>query len=316
MNARASVVVFLLASSICALIGADQVQRSASAFSPVIPRTWNDQALASVELPLASMAVTTEHISSDYYYQMPVRPIYKSYAIYAPGKEPAGYFDELTQREPEIVFDPATLKTEADWIKAGELAFDAPIAYDADPIALASDAVWRAEPGVVPEGRCAAHQRWGDALCTLRDQEEGNRRSRQPRVCDVPHAGDGRWFSHQRGAGQLSIRSRNCVQPRAASQPQQQLEVERGIIQLLFGTPWLRPDPLAQIAQTSLDSLMSIYEAIPPGVLARHGSSPLHPCKCPISIGIKDRRYLDRTGLGSSSRHRRFDALWCAQPGC
>ncbi len=68
-----------------------------------------------------------EHISSDYYYRMPVRPIYKSYPIYAPGKEPPGYFDKLKQLEPEIAFDPATLKTEADWIKAGELAFDAPV---------------------------------------------------------------------------------------------------------------------------------------------------------------------------------------------
>ena len=65
---------------------------------------------------------------------MPVRPIYKSYPIYAPGKEPPGYLERLKQREPEIVFDPASLKTEADWTNAGELVFDAPIAYDSDPI--------------------------------------------------------------------------------------------------------------------------------------------------------------------------------------
>ncbi len=75
--------------------------------------------MASVELPLASTGVPPEHISSDYYYRMPVRPIYKSYPIYAPGKEPCGYFERLTQLESEIVFDPAKLETEADWIKAG-----------------------------------------------------------------------------------------------------------------------------------------------------------------------------------------------------
>src|SRR6202022_4499211 len=32
----------------------------------------------------------------------------------------------LKQQEPEIVFDAAKLKTEADWIRAGELVFDAP----------------------------------------------------------------------------------------------------------------------------------------------------------------------------------------------
>lgn len=127
MNARrVSVVVLLLGSSIYFLIGAGQVQQTDIAISPVIPRTWNDQAVASIELPLASTGVPPEHISGDYYYRMPVRPIYKSYQIYAPGKESAGYFDRLEQREPEIVFDPATLKTEADWIEAGELMDQAP----------------------------------------------------------------------------------------------------------------------------------------------------------------------------------------------
>ena len=137
MNARrGSVVVILLASSICALIGAGQVQKSDIAFSPVIPRTWDDEAVASTELPLASTGVPPEHVSSDYYYRMPVRPIYKTYPIYAPGREPAGYFDQLTQREPQVVFDAASLKTEADWVAAGEVAFDAPIAYGDDPIAV------------------------------------------------------------------------------------------------------------------------------------------------------------------------------------
>ena len=42
-----------------------------------------------------------------------VRPVYKTYPIYAPGKEPADYLEWLKQQEPEIVFDAAKLKTEA-----------------------------------------------------------------------------------------------------------------------------------------------------------------------------------------------------------
>ena len=86
------------------------------------------------ELPLASTGVPPDHIPSDYYYRMTVRPIYKSYPIYAPGKEPPGYFEKLRELEPEIVFDHAKLKTEEDWIKAGELVFDAPITYDVQTI--------------------------------------------------------------------------------------------------------------------------------------------------------------------------------------
>src|SRR5215475_4606637 len=129
---RAAVVVFLvfLALSICAVLNAGQAQKSENNFSPVIPRTWDESALGTVELPLASTGVPPEHIPAEYYYRMPVRPIYKSYPIYAPGKEPRGYLERLKQLEPEIVFDPAKLKTNADRIKAGELAFDAPIGYD------------------------------------------------------------------------------------------------------------------------------------------------------------------------------------------
>src|SRR5215510_15455492 len=124
---RLGVAVFLVfpVLSVFAVINAGHAQKSENSFSPVIPRTWDEEALAAVEPPLASTGVPPEHISSDYFYRMPVRPIYKSYPIYAPGKEPRGYFERLKQLEPEIVFDPARLKTEADWIKAGEVVFDA-----------------------------------------------------------------------------------------------------------------------------------------------------------------------------------------------
>jgi len=70
---------------------------------------------------------------------------------------------------------------------------------------------------------------------------------------------------------------------------------------ILFAAPWLRPDPLARIEQMSLEELAAAAEADPPGVMARHGSSPSQPIQVPDLIGIKDRRYLDRTGL---VRHR------------
>ncbi len=47
----------------------------------------------------------------------------------------------------------------------------------------------------------------------------------------------------------------------------------------------------------SLETLASAHDAIPPGVLARHRSSTAIPPQIPDLIGVKDRRYLDRTGL-------------------
>jgi hypothetical protein len=93
------------------------------------PKTWDDAAVAALEVPLANRAHSPVHISSADYYRLPVRQVFKSYPIYAPGKEPTGYIDWLKQQEPKIVFDPDRLKSATDWIRAGELVFDAPIRY-------------------------------------------------------------------------------------------------------------------------------------------------------------------------------------------
>ena len=96
-----------------------------------VPRIWDDEEMRSVELPLANEEYTPTFVPADFYYRMSEMRIYKSYPIYVPGKEPPGYIEWLKQQEPEIAFDPAKLKTREDWIKAGELVFNAPIFFNA-----------------------------------------------------------------------------------------------------------------------------------------------------------------------------------------
>src|SRR4030095_5336524 len=57
----------------------------------VIPKTWDTEAINSFQLPLADRKLSTKLISSSYYYSIPVRPIYKSYDVYRPDREPPGY---------------------------------------------------------------------------------------------------------------------------------------------------------------------------------------------------------------------------------
>ncbi len=78
---------------------------------------------------MAAPEASPVQIDSSSYYKLPVRAIHKSYPVYHPSKEPAGYFEWLEQQEPEIAFDPTLLKTKEDWITAGELVFDAPIGF-------------------------------------------------------------------------------------------------------------------------------------------------------------------------------------------
>ena len=99
-----------------------RAQDSGAPFHPVIQKTWDDSAMATLEVPLADPAASPKHVPADYYYRIPVRPIYKQYPIYAPGREPRGYMEWLERQDPVIVWDDRghapPLQTEADWIRA------------------------------------------------------------------------------------------------------------------------------------------------------------------------------------------------------
>ena len=82
----------------------------------------------------------------------------------------------------------------------------------------------------------------------------------------------------------------------------------------LFAAPWLKDaDPAARVAAMTLEELATKFDAVPPGVAARHRASIDSPPAIPDLIGIRERRYLDRTGLVNHRGHRRSDAICRAQ---
>ena len=97
-------------------------------FRPQIPRIWVEAELEEMDVPVSQPAYSQKAVAPEYYYQIPVAPIYKSYPVYAPGRAPAGYMEKLKRLPPELAFDAARLKTKDDWIRAGEIVFDAPTA--------------------------------------------------------------------------------------------------------------------------------------------------------------------------------------------
>jgi len=113
------------------LLGGNSLCQGPAAFNPIVPKTWNDAAIGSLEVPLANPVGSPKHISAEYYYRIPVRPIYKKYPVYASGREPAGYTEWLKKQEPVVVWDDAAhrppLVTNADWIRAGQVVFDASV---------------------------------------------------------------------------------------------------------------------------------------------------------------------------------------------
>ena len=129
-------------------------QPAARVFRPEIPKTWDNAAIPTLEIPLANPSASPIHVSSEYYYRIPVRPIYKSYTVFTPVHERPGYIDSLLHQEPVVLWDDTghapPLNTEADWIRAGEMVFDAAVVYDG--ITTAADVQkpdWYTKTGVL-----------------------------------------------------------------------------------------------------------------------------------------------------------------------
>ena len=288
---NAVTVVPTVCAAACAIIAAQG--------RPAIPRTWDDQEIARHEIPLADPAGSPRHVSSDYYYRIPVRPIYKGYPVYAPGREPSGYLDRLKQEEPVVLWGGASaprLDTDADWVRSGEIVFDAPIVMDVN---ISADDV--------------RSQRWLDAT-------------------KAPVAGDGTlpWFQYiVRTKGKVELGNNSCafchtrVMPdgstikgaqgnlpvqrgvafrwradnEAAPDKQQYLVQLRARLKQLHAGPYLRPDPEDRIDTMSIEEIISVFEAVPPGTSPRQRGNTFLSIQVPDLIGIMERRYLDRTGL-------------------
>jgi len=269
------------------------------AISADVPKTWTQSDVDTLEVPLANARYSPIHISEDEYYRLPVRTIYKSYPVYRPDREPAGYMDWLRRQEPEVAFDPAQPKTPADWISAGALVFNAPTAYSPvffgaaevrDPAFYKNSGMPVASDGTVPFAR------W-----IIRRKGEVELGSMGCNTCHTRVLADGTVVPGAQG-NNPGDREGAMMLRRAAhfGDPAKVLDRIRGFARQ-FEMPWLADD-LNHRAQTmSLDDLIAAGEAIPPGVTARSNTSIFLPPQIPDLIGVQDRHYLDHTGL---VRHR------------
>ena len=261
------------------------------AVQPSVPKVWDDQATGSLEVPLVYRNGSPKHVSAEYYYQIPVRPIYRSYPIYAPGRGPADYMEWLRRQEPEVLWDDGThtppLRNESDWRKAGELVFDSPLFYS-QIVSLdeAQDPAWykRINPPLTREGVMTL------ACYVVRKRGQVEVGSFGCSTCHTRVMPDATVVKGAQGNAPVeeaeANRFRNRLPPAA----------RQGLMRI-FAVPWLDPDPNFKLETMSGDEVASIYDGIPPGVIARGRTSPFLPVQIPDIIGVKERHYLDHTGL-------------------
>jgi hypothetical protein len=284
------------------LLSHAQAQHRRSNVTSSVPRVWDDEAIASLEVPLADPVGSPKHISADYYYRIPVRPIYKSYPVYAPGHEPPNYMEWLKQQPPEVLWGESAhkpdLSSKADWIAAGRIVFNAPIYYTTHRIAGMDDVrnpKWYQTAGVpvdkngtVPFVRYVIRKKGevelGDfacGFCHTRVMPDGN----------VLEGAQGNFPFEKSKAWYFGKRLAN---PDDAGKAEADL---RHLDHSLYAAPWQKPDPTAPIDNLTIEQLIAAHGAMPAEVTARHRSSLFYPLQIPDLIGVKDRRYLDHTGL-------------------
>jgi len=302
MQSRSVALTMVLTAALLSLSSqpSRQSQNSQSKFAPEIPRTWDDAAIATLEVPLANPIGSPRHVTADYYYKIPVQPIYKSYPVYAPGHEPSGYLDSLKQKDPEIVWDDAghrpSLLTEADWIKAGEVVFEAPVRFSGGALQpqYLSDPAWYKATGtpIAKDGTVPF------AVWVVRKKGSLEMGSVSCATCHTRVMPDGSIVKGAQGSlGSHDVAYDLRQPPPSGVDPARAAASRLLFFKSLYSVPWLTPDPASMLSGMSLQDLAAAEDTIPAGVFPRHRAGLLTPVQIPDLIGVRDRRYLDRTGL-------------------
>ena len=257
-----------------------------TSFKPVIPKIWDDAEIAEMEVPLANPEYSPRHVPAEYYYRIPVRPIYRSYPVYAPDRAPTGYLDLLRQKEPEIVFDASRLGTPQEWNRAGEAVFDAATSYD-EPFKLEDllDSQWwsSVKPVLARDGTLAGLR------YVIRKKGKVELGSLSCATCHTRVLADGTIVKG--GQGNFPFDRALAWRDRRGAE-----QAVRNTFLLLFTAQWV-PQRQERITRLGVAELAAAREAIPPGVIARNRSSVFHPPATPDLFGVRQREFLDKSGL-------------------
>jgi hypothetical protein len=270
--------------------------------SEEIPKTWDEEKLYSSLLPLVDTSIKVKPVPEEYYYRIPERVIYKTYPMYMPGREPKDYFEWLRKQDPIVMFNPASLKTEEDWIKAGETIFDMPTGFIPIDSAFISSLPSLAKnwnkigtpvikEGIIPFLTLVVKEKGilqlgilSCGMCHTKVMPDGNSlkgaQGNYPFDRDLPIL-----FSYD---------------PDANGPNDTVSAFTKEILYSLFAAPWIKEknqEIWSQPASSYKNTIIKDLQAAIPGVIHRHGTTYGYPVSVPDLFNIRERKYFDRTGL-------------------
>ncbi len=287
-----SLAIAILALSFCSYAFAQSPAKLIPA-----PRFWNDRDLADWATPVAGLNVRPGHFSEKEYYAAPVGDYFRTYPVYFPGREPAGFWKMLQDARPQpLVANGA--RTEAQWIAAGERLFrelDQPSTRRYDPKflellrsreALLKLGVVEPKNGILPTLRLVPTPK--GLQISLSDCGRCHSRT-LPDGSILPGASIGVLadiYTDPAFFALLFSIAPDASLPSADESP--------GIARWRqFAVPWVENDIHESLKSMTPDDQRALNSNA--GVVARFNGSPFFPTKVPDLIGIQDRKYLDHT---------------------
>jgi hypothetical protein len=266
-----------------------------------VPKTWDEKALHDWATPVVGLNLRPGHFSEAEYYAAPADNL-RTYPVYFPGREPAGYWDMLQTVGPKPLIEPATLQTDADWVRAGQRVFEefdtigfrtfdqkfiararaaetfARSRVKANPDGTLPDLRW------VPTAKGVALSVVNCAECHVNTLPDGTRVNGAPTNeagSPLGAVGIGLW-----GASPFPLPDHALAESTWRS----------------WAVPWLSDDIHAPIRTMPPNQAGAIFgAAAQPGLFPRWNGSGIYPTKIPDLIGMRDRKYIDHT---ATHQHR------------
>lgn len=262
-----------------------------------IPKTWDISEIKKFLLPTADGSTVVTPISEEYYYKLPEMKVYRSYPVRLLDIEAnRRYIDSIKLLNPVDYFQEEP-KNEGDLIRLGEEVFSAPLIlfdYSDDFFKGLNDEIKAAEipvsKNVFPYYTYVVDEKLkvkvGIFSCAM---------------CHTRVMGNGQTIKGAQGTFPMDKRdgidAENEFKSLSKENLQQFNEGMRKGRMSLQKAPWINHSSQLELDTINAARIIAYLKAIPPGVMIRHGSNFNQPANIPDLIGIKDRKYLDFTGL-------------------
>lgn len=261
------------------------------------PAIWNDAALGDWATPVAGLNARPGHFTAGEYYSVPADNL-RTYPVYRPDAEPAGYWDWLRQQKPAPLVDARALSGVADWVAAGERAFrelDAPLTRSSDPALLAyvRDPKTYEKNAKLRDGTVFGI-RWvvtekGVMLSALECGNCHNRITADRTVEYATAKGDPPPLGGPVGLRDLAPR---LILPGLMRQYTEPLSM---IAWRMFRLPWAPDERIERMPGMSLPEVGALMGPRS-GTIPRPNGSPFAATKIPDLRSLRYSRYLDATG--------------------